>query len=73
VHQGKGALIVGGDIKAIKAKDMETRQHTVLGGLAAEMEPELDEFMEAHHDVLVKFREEHQVDCHLGLEALGMD
>jgi hypothetical protein len=30
----------------------------MLGDLAAEMEPELDQFMEAYHEVLVKFREE---------------
>jgi hypothetical protein len=29
-----------------------------LGGLAAETEPELDQFMEAYHEVMVKFREE---------------
>jgi hypothetical protein len=58
VRQGKGSLIVGGDVKAIKAKEMEARQHTVLDGLAAETEPELDQFMEAYHEVLVKLREE---------------
>jgi hypothetical protein len=30
----------------------------VHGGLAAAAEPELDQFMEAHHEMLVKFREE---------------
>jgi hypothetical protein len=58
VRQGEGALIVGGDVEAIKAKEMEARQLTTLGGLAAEMEPELDQFMEAYHEVLVKLREE---------------
>jgi hypothetical protein len=58
VRQGKGAPIVGGDLEAIKAKKMEARQRTALGGLAAETEPELDQFMEAYHEVLVKFREE---------------
>jgi hypothetical protein len=58
VHQGEGALIVGGDVEAIKAKEVEARQRMVLGGLAAETEPELDQFMEAYHEVLVKFREE---------------
>jgi hypothetical protein len=58
VHQGEGALIVGGDVEAIKAKEIEARQHTVLGGLAAETEPELDQFMEAYLEVLVKLREE---------------
>jgi hypothetical protein len=58
VRQGEGALIVGGDVEAIEAKEMEARQHTVLGGLAAETEPELDQFMEAYHEVLVMFREE---------------
>jgi hypothetical protein len=42
VHQGKGALIVGGDVKAIKAKQIEVRQHTALGDLGTETEPELD-------------------------------
>eukprot|EP00267_Zea_mays_P028046 XP_008657539.1 homeobox protein knotted-1-like 7 [Zea mays] len=55
---GEGALIVGGDVEAIKAKEVEARQRMVLGGLAAETEPELDQFMEAYHEVLVKFREE---------------
>jgi hypothetical protein len=58
VRQGEGALIVGGDVEAIKAKEVEARQRTTLGGLAAETEPELDQFMEAYHEVLVKFREE---------------
>jgi hypothetical protein len=42
------------------AQEVETRQHTALGGLAAatEPEPELDQFMEAHNEMLVKFREE---------------
>jgi hypothetical protein len=58
VHQGIGALIVGGDVEAIKAKEIEARQHTALGGLAAETEPELDQFMEAYLEVLMKLREE---------------
>jgi hypothetical protein len=58
VHQGKGALIVGGDVKAIKAKQIEVRQHTALGDLGTETEPELDQFMEAYLKVLVKLREE---------------
>jgi hypothetical protein len=58
VHQGKGALIAGGNVEAIKAKEVEARQRTTLGSLAAETEPELDLFMEAYHEVLVKFREE---------------
>jgi hypothetical protein len=37
---------------------MEARQRTTLGGLAAKTEPELDQFMEVYHKVLVKFREE---------------
>jgi hypothetical protein len=55
VRQNKGALIVGSDVEAIKAKEMEARQRTALGGLAAETEPELDQFMEAYREVLVKF------------------
>jgi hypothetical protein len=58
MRQGERVLVVGGDIEAIKAKEMEARQHTALGGLAAEAEPELDQFMEAYHEVLVKLREE---------------
>jgi hypothetical protein len=58
MRQGEGALIVEGDVEAIKAKEMEARQRTALGGLAAETEPELDQFMEAYHEVLVKLREE---------------
>eukprot|EP00267_Zea_mays_P041677 XP_020393597.1 homeotic protein knotted-1-like [Zea mays] len=58
VRQGEGALIVGGDVEAIKAKEVEARQRTALGDLAAETEPELDQFMEANHEMLVKFREE---------------
>jgi hypothetical protein len=49
VHQGRGALLVGGDVEAIKAKEMEARQHTALGGLTTETKPELDQFMEAYH------------------------
>jgi hypothetical protein len=40
------------------AQEVETRQHMALGGLAATTEPELDQFMEAYHEMLVKFREE---------------
>jgi hypothetical protein len=58
MHQDKGAPIVGGDVEAIKAKEMEAWWRTALGGLAAEMEPELDQFMEAYREVLVKFMEE---------------
>jgi hypothetical protein len=58
VRQGEGSLIVGSDVEAIKAKEMEVRQLTMLGDLAAETEPELDQFMEAYHEVLVKLREE---------------
>jgi hypothetical protein len=58
MHQGEGALIVGGDVEAINAKEVEARQRAALGGLAAETEPELDQFMEAYHEVLVKFMDE---------------
>jgi hypothetical protein len=40
------------------AQEVEARQRTALGGLVATMEPELDQFMEAYHEMLVKFREE---------------
>ncbi|KAF0910399.1 hypothetical protein E2562_001561 [Oryza meyeriana var. granulata] len=40
------------------AQDLELRQRTALGGLGAATEPELDQFMEAYHEMLVKFREE---------------
>jgi hypothetical protein len=55
VSQSEGALIVEGDAEAIKAKGMEARQRTAFGGPAAETEPELDQFMEASHEMLVKF------------------
>jgi hypothetical protein len=55
VRQGKRALIVGGDIKAIKAKEVEARHRMTPGGLAVASEPELDQFMEAYHEMLVKF------------------
>ena len=42
-------VTTGGDVEAIKAKEMEAWWRTALGGLAAEMEPELDQFMEAYH------------------------
>jgi hypothetical protein len=41
----EGVPIVGGDVEAIKAKEMETWQRAAPSGLAAEMEPELDQFM----------------------------
>jgi hypothetical protein len=40
------------------AQEVEARQHATLGGLAAASEPELDQFMVAYHEMLVKFREE---------------
>jgi hypothetical protein len=40
------------------AQEVEARQRTALGGLAAATEPELDQFMEAYHEMMVKFREE---------------
>ncbi|CAD6206485.1 unnamed protein product [Miscanthus lutarioriparius] len=40
------------------AQELEARQRTALGGLGAATEPELDQFMEAYHEMLVKFREE---------------
>ena len=46
MRQDEGALIVGGNIEA---KEMEARQRSALGGLAAATEPELDQFMEAYH------------------------
>jgi hypothetical protein len=52
------ALNIGGGVEAIKAKEMVARQHAPPGGLAAETEPKMDQFMEAYHEVLVKFREE---------------
>jgi hypothetical protein len=55
MRQGEGALIVGGNVEAIKAKEMEARQRMALGGLAAETEPELNQLMEAYHEMLVKF------------------
>jgi hypothetical protein len=40
------------------AQEVEVRQRTALGGLAAAAEPKLDQFMEVYHEMLVKFREE---------------
>ncbi|XP_062214716.1 homeotic protein knotted-1 [Phragmites australis] len=40
------------------AQELEARQRTALGGLGTATEPELDQFMEAYHEMLVKFREE---------------
>ncbi|CAN6297945.1 unnamed protein product [Urochloa humidicola] len=40
------------------AQELEAQQRTALGGLGAATEPELDQFMEAYHEMLVKFREE---------------
>nr|QFR35778.1 knotted1 [Chandrasekharania keralensis] len=40
------------------AQELEARQRTALGGMGTETEPELDQFMEAYHEMLVKFREE---------------
>jgi hypothetical protein len=40
------------------AQEVEARQCTAFGGLAAASELELDQFMEAYHEMLVKFREE---------------
>ncbi|CAN6322760.1 unnamed protein product [Urochloa humidicola] len=40
------------------AQELEARQRTALGGLGNATEPELDQFMEAYHEMLVKFREE---------------
>ena len=40
------------------AQDLELRQRTSLSGLGAATEPELDQFMEAYHEMLVKYREE---------------
>ncbi|KAG2546204.1 homeotic protein knotted-1 [Panicum virgatum] len=43
---------------AAMTQELEARQRTALGGLGAATEPELDQFMEAYHEMLVKFREE---------------
>jgi hypothetical protein len=40
------------------AQEVEARQCMALGGLAAATEPNLDQFKEAYHEMLVKFREE---------------
>jgi hypothetical protein len=40
------------------AQEVKARQRTTLDGLAVATEPELDQFMEAYHEILVKFREE---------------
>ncbi|OAY63341.1 Homeobox protein knotted-1-like 6 [Ananas comosus] len=40
------------------AQDLEARQRAALSSLDAPTEPELDQFMEAYHEMLVKYREE---------------
>ncbi|KAJ1293804.1 hypothetical protein BS78_01G096800 [Paspalum vaginatum] len=40
------------------AQELEARQRTAFGSLGTATEPELDQFMEAYHEMLVKFREE---------------
>jgi hypothetical protein len=40
------------------AQEAEAWQRTAFGGLAAATKPKLDQFMEAYHELLVKFREE---------------
>eukprot|EP00267_Zea_mays_P054393 XP_020407626.1 homeotic protein knotted-1-like [Zea mays] len=40
------------------AQEVEARQRMALDGLAAATKPELDQFMEAYHEMLVKSREE---------------
>jgi hypothetical protein len=40
------------------AQEVEARQRMVLSGLATTTEPKLDQFMEAYHEMLVKFKEE---------------
>jgi hypothetical protein len=62
VCRGKGALVVGGDIGDIKAKEMETRRHVAPSGLAAKTEPELDQFMEACHEAAAGGNEVHAED-----------
>jgi hypothetical protein len=62
VRQGEGALIVRGDIEAIKAKEVEARQRTVLGGLAAGSEPALDQFMEVYHEAIAGGSKVHAKD-----------
>jgi hypothetical protein len=62
VRQDKGALIVRGDVGAIKAKELEARRHATPGGLAAGTEPELDQFMEAYHEAAAGGDEVHAED-----------
>jgi hypothetical protein len=72
VCQDKGALIVRGDVGAIKAKELEAQRHATPGGLAAGTEPELNQFMEAYHEAAAIGDEVHAEDgaaahlaCHL--------
>jgi hypothetical protein len=62
VRRDKGARIIGGDVRAIKAKKLEARRHAALGGLAAETEPELNQFMEACHEAAAGGNEVHAED-----------
>jgi hypothetical protein len=62
VRQDKGALIVRGDVGAIKAKELEARGHATPGGLVAGTEPELDQFMVAYHEAAAGGDEVHAED-----------
>ena len=62
MRRDKGALIVGGDVEAIRAKELEARRHAALDGLAAETEPELNQFMEACHEAAAGGNEVHAED-----------
>jgi hypothetical protein len=62
VRRDKGTLIVGGNVGAIKAKELETRRHATPSGLAAGTELELDQFMEACHEATAGGNEVHAED-----------
>ena len=62
MRQDKGALIVRGDVGAIKAKKLEARRHAMPVGLAAGTEPELDQFMVAYHEAAAGGDEVHAGD-----------
>jgi hypothetical protein len=62
VLRDKVDLIVGGDVGAIKAKELEAWWHAAPGGLAAETELELNQFMEACHEAAAGGNEVHVED-----------
>jgi hypothetical protein len=72
MRRDKGALVVGGDVGAIKAKELEVRRHAALGSLAAKAEPELNQVMEACHEAAAGGNEVHAEDGAAGQLAFHL-